>query len=587
MVKNHNLAKNNASDYFLQFLTEEQKSAAFEMFNVTELFEHKSIPTPKGPIYEIVLDQQNSMLFYPAGQEVYERFIWLNGRPKGVDAIFAFKQIPKETEHLIIFNRFDQALIFNALQTKESKFFGIGFFDSSFAVNMKILEAINKFDYTATLLFSNSKTAKNRASWLKRFGFINYSLPVVESEELCYFSEYLLLEDVDILNLVYSFILLHPLKKFKKKTSKYCQLLEIEELLEERSNSPIDFPTPLLTIGEVGIIYPFSLNVIQGKMGSFKSSLGSVILTSIVGGKNNLGLIRTHEIEKIQVVLVDTERNLEVELPRVIRTMKDDMGDIGDNTFRATSIKNVNRRERQTYLKSYIEGIKEDCNDHIVFLLDVITDCISEFNDLKESFELIDLLSSICEENNCTVIAIIHENPNSGKARGHLGTELGNKASSLISIGFPYNNKNIVKIDFQKNRSNKKAEPILCKYDDTVGNLRKLTQKESQSFQSKNASKAKMDEVVYALMEIMVIGEVVEQALLIEKLTLKEGVAKNTIKKRLDAIIEEKVEIAVDAEENTYILKKMGANGKKTTYYLEKKEEITNNVTYNTDLAYD
>jgi len=49
--------------------------------------------------------------------------------------------------------------------------------------------------------------------------------------------------------------------------------------------------------------------------------------------------------------------------------------------------------------------------------------------------KLIDLLNSWINDFNATFICVIHENPGfNNKARGHLGTEIRNKASYQIQI---------------------------------------------------------------------------------------------------------------------------------------------------------
>lgn len=69
-----------------------------------------------------------------------------------------------------------------------------------------------------------------------------------------------------------------------------------------------------------------------------------------------------------------------------------------------------------------------------IIFIDGIADLINDFNDVKESKELITQLSKVALEFNCSIICTLHTNPSEdGKMRGHLGTILSQKASDIIS----------------------------------------------------------------------------------------------------------------------------------------------------------
>lgn len=67
--------------------------------------------------------------------------------------------------------------------------------------------------------------------------------------------------------------------------------------------------------------------------------------------------------------------------------------------------------------------------------LDGIRDVIGDFNDNKESADLISECMQISTEMDCCFFSVLHENPGSDKMRGHLGTELSNKVTdTFVSI---------------------------------------------------------------------------------------------------------------------------------------------------------
>lgn len=90
-------------------------------------------------------------------------------------------------------------------------------------------------------------------------------------------------------------------------------------------------------------------------------------------------------------------------------------------------------------------------------IIDGIRDLVKDFNSLDESTMIGDKLLKWTKEKDIHISVVLHENPSkdgsNNKARGHLGTELTNKAETIIR--------------FEKNKDNKKQTIIMA--DDTRG----------------------------------------------------------------------------------------------------------------------
>jgi len=67
-------------------------------------------------------------------------------------------------------------------------------------------------------------------------------------------------------------------------------------------------------------------------------------------------------------------------------------------------------------------------------VIDGIRDLITSINDEKESTYMASKLLKWTETYNIHIIVVLHENPGSDKARGHIGTELTNKAETVIAL---------------------------------------------------------------------------------------------------------------------------------------------------------
>ena len=69
-----------------------------------------------------------------------------------------------------------------------------------------------------------------------------------------------------------------------------------------------------------------------------------------------------------------------------------------------------------------------------LLILDGIRDICVDFNDPAESSGLVLDLRRLAAEVGCAIVTVLHENPAGDKMRGHLGTELLNKASEVYRV---------------------------------------------------------------------------------------------------------------------------------------------------------
>ncbi len=74
-----------------------------------------------------------------------------------------------------------------------------------------------------------------------------------------------------------------------------------------------------------------------------------------------------------------------------------------------------------------------------LIMIDGVRDLMNDFNDLRESAEIINTLMSKATEQKCCIWNTLHMNPrpsndDDSKMRGHLGTELGNKVSDSLVV---------------------------------------------------------------------------------------------------------------------------------------------------------
>ena len=259
-------------------------------------------------------------------------------------------------------------------------------------------------------------------------------------------------------------------------------VLVTREKLKILKANEIKFSEPVLKQGENAVIFPHTINVIQGQAGVHKSRLAENICAAFLklnGNQNELlGFNRLNFDATHTVVYVDTERNLSEQLPYALQSIQMQAGyTIADHpsNFEYISLLQINRKDRFTTLNECLNHFKKTTSNPLFIVLDVSTDCIEDFNKTDKSMELIDLMNMAINEHNVIFLCLIHENPKSDKARGHFGTELMNKASTVMQVGFEkdanQNDTEIIRVKYLKCRSTARHTPFYIKYSKEVNKL--------------------------------------------------------------------------------------------------------------------
>ncbi len=105
--------------------------------------------------------------------------------------------------------------------------------------------------------------------------------------------------------------------------------------------------------------------------------------------------------------------------------------------FRGYSLADVSTEKRRAYLAAEMQRAQQECGGiHSVFI-DGVADLCKSPNDDIEAFALVEQLAHLAITHACPIIVVLHENPSgfeTGKTRGHLGSQLERKAESNLRI---------------------------------------------------------------------------------------------------------------------------------------------------------
>lgn len=334
-------------------------------------------------------------------------------------------------------------------------------------------------------------------------------------------------------------------------------ILRSQEKIKEAKSKRIKFTPPILKLDDDPVLFSHTINVIQGQAGVHKSRLAEVMCSAMMKRQSCqhelLGFKRNNINSTHTIVYVDTERNHTEQFPAALQSIQMNAGyERSEHPFdlEYVSLLEVKREERFPALNEYLNYLKTKTNRPLLVVLDVTTDCIDDFNATKSSMELIDMMNVLINKHNVVIQCLIHENPSSSKARGHLGTELMNKSSTVIQVGFEKDGNNqdteIIRAKFLKCRSTKRLEPLYMKYCNETHGLVRAELSEVSEVVDNRKRKAPIKDVIDHLEMYLGDGKEMKRNDLLKELVEDFACSQRVIEDRLKEIIDSRSELYND-----------------------------------------
>lgn len=224
---------------------------------------------------------------------------------------------------------------------------------------------------------------------------------------------------------------------------------ELQLRLEKRKigrNKSLQAPKTALKIsGEVfGSLGNFSL--ITGKAKSRKSFFLSMIAGALLSCDYNATITGHLPSDKKKVLYFDTEQG-EYHTQKVLKRIEAIAGENYDNL----EVYYLREDEPTKRLELIDYAIKTTENLGYVFI-DGIRDLTYSINDEQQATLLSTYLLQWTATYNIHITTVLHQNKGDTNARGHLGTELVNKAQTVLSISRAKDNKDISLIEVTESR---------------------------------------------------------------------------------------------------------------------------------------
>lgn len=210
-------------------------------------------------------------------------------------------------------------------------------------------------------------------------------------------------------------------------------------LKEKPKRSPLVLSCGYDDVPYKGEFYPLrfgtagNISMIKGEEKTRKSWLKSLILGCAIGGNANLNcdLIKSHNLQDKYIIDIDTEQDYH-DAWMVADRVKRLVGAEPPN-YEALNLREYSPMERCQYTEwLFMESPYR--NNLGIVSIDGYVDLLKDFNSLTESIEFTQKLMKWSSITKSHITGVLHLNPGSEKARGHLGTILQQKCETVVII---------------------------------------------------------------------------------------------------------------------------------------------------------
>lgn len=192
-------------------------------------------------------------------------------------------------------------------------------------------------------------------------------------------------------------------------------------------------PPPVIQIDNMGvdpitIFTEGNISVIKGRAKARKSFAVAMLAASSIS--DSIIYRKFISVPKKWVVYFDTEQSGFYVQQAMNRVFQMSNGDgIGERFF-VYSLRKYNPAERL----ELIEYVFINFTNLGFVIIDGIRDLIKDINSPDEATMISSKLLKWSDESGAHILTVLHENPSDGKLRGHIGTELMNKAETVLRV---------------------------------------------------------------------------------------------------------------------------------------------------------
>ena len=191
---------------------------------------------------------------------------------------------------------------------------------------------------------------------------------------------------------------------------------------------------PMIAIDGCCLCSAGNISAIVGEAKSKKTFLTTALVASAIAYrfKSTQAFKNISNNITLNVLWLDTEQS-EGHVRKVIDRINTITGvkkaNMEDSRLNVYALRELDPLQRREVLHDALYTLKPN-----LVIIDGIADLQRDTNDLRESEALVGELMALSTGYNCHIICILHTNPGTDKARGHVGSALQRKAESVLYV---------------------------------------------------------------------------------------------------------------------------------------------------------
>lgn len=238
-------------------------------------------------------------------------------------------------------------------------------------------------------------------------------------------------------------------QELEKVLNEKLSLSKVKKYFEVDFESEIIEPTPVIRFNTIPIGCLGDFTLITGKPKTRKTFLIGLIVSSLyseTGGDIITGSLPPYQD---RIAYFDTEQS-EFELRRASLRIKSLIGNCIPDELKIYNLRELAHNVKRKFIEDVVEADEKIG----LVVIDGIRDLITDINDPKQATSISEWLLYLTSTYNVHIITVLHQNKADGNARGHIGTELNNKASSVISVSVDNKDKStsIVSAEYMRGK---------------------------------------------------------------------------------------------------------------------------------------
>lgn len=254
-----------------------------------------------------------------------------------------------------------------------------------------------------------------------------------------------------------------------------------------------------------------TINAVVAASGSLKSTfLNTIMAVMLNKGSGNydfLGFTVNEEFgSKLRIFLFDTEQSenkVKQRVASIVKAAGFNNKDYPGNLF-VYPLSASSTKERILAVTQILDRLfKSENNEFInIVIIDVVTDLTKDINDSKEAPDIVAQLQQLVNLKNVTLFVTIHKAKTTGTARGHIGTEVTNKSTTILVISrlnssgtkktSEARGNTIYKMQTEKYREGKEQSSFEFTYNEENNLLRLATSEEKAELQLKEKDQMRL-----------------------------------------------------------------------------------------------